>query len=54
MPLPDDVPGVVRTVVLSCLERRPEDRPTAVEVARALEPLVAMLPRPRLVTWKPR
>jgi serine/threonine protein kinase len=53
-PLPDDVPGVVRTVVLSCLEQRPEDRPTAVEVARALEPLVAMLPRPRLITWKPR
>jgi serine/threonine protein kinase len=53
-PLPDDVPGVVGTVVLSCLERRPEDRPTAVEVARALEPLVAMLPRPRLITWKPR
>jgi serine/threonine protein kinase len=53
-PLPDDVPGEVRTVVLSCLEQRPEDRPTAVEVARALEPLVTMLPRPRLITWKPR
>lgn len=53
-PLPDDVPGVVSALVLSCLERRPEDRPTAMELARALEPLVAMLPRPRLITWKPR
>jgi len=54
VPLPDDVPGVVSAVILSCLDPRPEDRPTAVEVAGALEPLVAMLPRPRLIRWKPR
>lgn len=53
-PLPGDVPTAVATVVMSCLERRPEDRPTASEVARALEPLVALLPRPRLISWKPR
>jgi serine/threonine protein kinase len=53
-PLPDDVPPPVGTVVLSCLERRPDDRPTAAEAARALEPFVALLPRPRLVAWKPR
>jgi serine/threonine protein kinase len=53
-PFPDDVPPTVGSVVLSCLERRPEDRPTAAEAARALEPLVALLPRPRLIAWKPR
>lgn len=53
-PLPADIPSVVGRVILSCLERRPEDRPTALEAALALEPLVAMLPRPRLVSWKPR
>jgi hypothetical protein len=44
----------VGTVVLSCLEPRPDDRPTAAEAAGALEPLVALLPRPRLIAWKPR
>jgi serine/threonine protein kinase len=54
LPLPDDVPVPVSAVILPCLEPRPEDRPTPLEVARALEPLVALLPRPRLVAWKPR
>jgi serine/threonine protein kinase len=53
-PFPRDVPPPVGTVVLSCLERRPGDRPTAVEVSRGLEPFVALLPRPRLIAWKPR
>jgi hypothetical protein len=30
---------------MSCLERRPEDRPTQTEVAASLEPLVAAMPR---------
>jgi serine/threonine protein kinase len=54
LPFPDDVPAPVAAVILSCLEPRPEDRPTPEGVARALEPLVASLPRPRLVAWKPR
>jgi serine/threonine protein kinase len=53
-PLPDETPRTISNVIRSCLEQRPEDRPTAVEVALALEPLVALLPRPRLTTWKPR
>lgn len=52
--LPEDVPGQISGVIMSCLERRPADRPTAVEMALALEPLVALLPRPRLIAWKPR
>jgi serine/threonine protein kinase len=53
-PLPDDVPAPLARLVRSCLERRPEDRPRPAEVASALEPLVARLPRPRLVAWRPR
>jgi eukaryotic-like serine/threonine-protein kinase len=53
-PFPDEIPPPVGAVVLSCLEPRPDDRPTAAEAAGALEPLVALLPRPRLIAWKPR
>jgi serine/threonine protein kinase len=53
-PMADEVPPRLGTAILSCLERRPENRPTAAEAAGALEPLVAVLPRPRLIAWKPR
>ncbi|MEU8775505.1 serine/threonine-protein kinase [Streptomyces sp. NPDC048606] len=33
-----DVPGTLLPVVRACLEKRPADRPTAAEVARALDP----------------
>lgn len=47
-PLPKNVPARIAELVLACLERRPEDRCTAAELAAALEPLVAGLPRARL------
>ena len=43
-PLPRDVPAALTAIVNACLERRPEDRPTAAAVVTALEPL---LRRPR-------
>ena len=52
-PLPDDVPAPLAEVILSCLARRPEERPTARELARELEPWVASLPRARLGLFRP-
>jgi serine/threonine protein kinase len=52
-PLPRDVPGPFGDTVISCLEKRPEDRPTALELAGALEPWVAALPAPRLGLFRP-
>ena len=47
-PLPRSVPQALVKPVLSCLEWRPEHRPTAAELASELEPLVAALPKPVL------
>jgi serine/threonine protein kinase len=47
--LPGDHPDQLSAAVLSCLERRPEDRPSAVEVAQILQPLAADLPRPQIL-----
>ena len=52
--LPRTVPPVVERVVLACLERRPEHRPTPGEVADALEPVLAAQPRGRLAGFKVR
>jgi eukaryotic-like serine/threonine-protein kinase len=52
-PLPADTPDAVAAAVLACLEKRPEDRPTALELAGTLEPWVAGLPRPRLGLFRP-
>jgi eukaryotic-like serine/threonine-protein kinase len=49
LPFPKDVPPVLADPVVSCLRRRPADRPTAEELAGALEPLVAALPKPSIV-----
>jgi serine/threonine protein kinase len=49
VPLPKDVPSVLADPLISCLQKRPEDRPTAGELAGALEPLVARLPKPAVV-----
>jgi serine/threonine protein kinase len=52
---PDDVPPRLAEIVESCLAPDPAARPTAREVAEALEPLVAMLPkRPIIGRLKPR
>ena len=45
---PRRTPPVVAELVHACLDRRPENRPTAPELAREVEPLAATLPRPRL------
>lgn len=50
---PKDVPAPLAEVLLWCLERRPSDRPTAVELAKELEPMVASLPAPRLGLFRP-
>jgi serine/threonine protein kinase len=50
---PKDVPAPVAELLLWCLERKPSDRPTAFELARALEPMVASLPAPRLGLFRP-
>jgi serine/threonine-protein kinase len=50
--LPDRVPAEVARVVGAMLERRPEDRPLPSEVADALNPVLADLPRGRLAGFK--
>lgn len=44
-PFREDVPPTLAEVILSCLDPEPTNRPEAMEVAAALEPLVAVLPR---------
>ena len=41
-------------LVTACLEPRPADRPTAGQLADAIEPLVGALPAPRLGRFRPR
>jgi serine/threonine protein kinase len=52
-PLPDGTPPDLSKVVMACLDRRPENRPSAAEVAEALEPLLAALPKPVLGGFRP-
>jgi eukaryotic-like serine/threonine-protein kinase len=52
-PLPHEVPEPIARAVFACLEKRPENRPSAVELAETLEPLVARLPRGRLGLFRP-
>jgi serine/threonine protein kinase len=44
-PLPGSAPPELRTLVAAALRREPAERPSAAEIAGALEPLVAELPR---------
>jgi eukaryotic-like serine/threonine-protein kinase len=48
-PFRKDIPPAVADPIMSCLLRRPEDRPTAAALAHALQPLVAVLPKPWVV-----
>jgi hypothetical protein len=43
-PLPRAVPPVLEELVYACLAKDPEERPTAAELALALQPLVAAIP----------
>jgi eukaryotic-like serine/threonine-protein kinase len=52
-PLPRDVPDTVADAVLACLEKRPEARPTAGDLAETLEPIAAALPRARIGLFRP-
>jgi eukaryotic-like serine/threonine-protein kinase len=52
-PLPESVPPALAELVLRCLERNPEARPTASELADVIEPIEASLPRPRLGRMRP-
>jgi serine/threonine protein kinase len=51
--MPERAPAPVADAVAACLAPRPGDRPTADELARALEPLVDALPAPRLGRFRP-
>ena len=53
LPLGKEAPPHVADAILSCLERRPENRPTAAELAETMEPWVAALPGPRLGLFRP-
>jgi serine/threonine protein kinase len=52
--LPDGVPGPVVDVLAACLLRDPDVRPLPHEVADALEPVLAGLPRGSLAAFKVR
>lgn len=53
LPLPAEFPRPLVDAIISCLERRPTDRPTAAELAEVIEPWVASLPAPRLGLFRP-
>jgi serine/threonine protein kinase len=48
-PFSKEIPSVLADPIMSCLQKRPEDRASAKELARALQPLVAALPKPSIV-----
>ena len=53
-PLPDGVPAAVVDVIHACLQRDPDQRPLPHEVAEALEPVLAGMPRGSLAGFKIR
>ncbi|MGH8892373.1 MAG: serine/threonine-protein kinase [Actinomycetes bacterium] len=52
--LPSSVPAPVADLVLACLARKPADRPSPAQVAEAVEPLIARLPKPVLGGFRPQ
>jgi len=52
--VPEGVPWAFAELVLACLDPEPAARPTPAEVAAAVEPLIAMLPRPVLAGFRPQ
>jgi len=53
-PLPDKVPLAIADPIMGCLAYDPADRPSATELADALEPVLGALPRPWVSKLKPR
>jgi eukaryotic-like serine/threonine-protein kinase len=49
----DGVPPKLESLLMSCLEQRPGDRPRAGDLGDALEPFVAALPAPRIGRFRP-
>jgi serine/threonine protein kinase len=49
IPFSKDIPPILADPIMSCLRKRPEARPTAEELAGALQLLVAALPKPSIV-----
>jgi serine/threonine protein kinase len=55
LPIAEDLPYTFKDIVLSAMDRSPENRPSAAELAEGLEPVLAALPtRPRIGRLKPR
>jgi eukaryotic-like serine/threonine-protein kinase len=52
-PLGEHVLPPLREIVLGCLEDDPSSRPLPAEISDSLEPLVALLPLPRLGRFRP-
>jgi serine/threonine protein kinase len=52
-PLPRDVAAPLGELILGCLAKRPEDRPTTLKIADAVEPWAARLPQARLGLFRP-
>jgi serine/threonine protein kinase len=48
-PFSKEIPPALADPIMSCLQKPPEDRPSAEELAGALQPLVAALPKPSIV-----
>jgi serine/threonine protein kinase len=53
-PMPDSIPPAVAEPIMASLAYDPGDRPTPVELADALEPVLAGLPKPWVSKLKPR
>ncbi|HEX6207891.1 MAG TPA: serine/threonine-protein kinase [Actinomycetota bacterium] len=54
-PLPREIPSVLTDPVMACIRHDPQERPTAAELAEALQPLADALPRsPRLGRRRPK
>jgi serine/threonine protein kinase len=49
----EGTPPKLESLLMSCLELRPADRPTAAELGDALEPFVEALPPPRIGRFRP-
>ena len=52
--LPTGVPWAFAELLVACLDPQPAGRPTPAEVAAAVEPLIASLPRPVLAGFRPQ
>jgi serine/threonine protein kinase len=53
-PFAREVPDLIATPLLACLEKNSPNRPTAAELHDTLEPLMKELPKPRLGKLKPK